>query len=157
MSEKIDLGSELMQDSCPKHHYSSSTIISGMLPSIVAFLVVAVIVGFLLSKAMSLPVILIILGIFFLLMLFGMTTLFRGLCKRLSETRISVCEKGIEGVVCLGQTNSSFCVEYEDISRIQTGPERIVITVSYGTLNLLVHKPEELAELIREKAGLNEE
>ena len=157
MSEKIDLGSELMHDSCPKHHYSTSTIVKGMLPSAIAFLVVAAIAAFLMAKVMKPIIILIILGGLFLLMLLGMTTLFRGLCKRLSETHISVCEYGIEGVLCLGQTNSSFCVEYEDISRVQTGPERIVITVPYGTLNLIVHKPEELAELIREKAGLNEE
>ena len=157
MREKIDLGSELMKDSCPKKYYSNSVMVSGMLPSVLAFLVVAVLIGFFLHKVMKLTVLLIIMGVLFVLMFVGMFSLFRGMCKRLSETKISVCENGIEGIVCLGQMNSTFCVGYDEISKVQTGTDRIVITVSYGTLNLLVHEPETLADLIREKADLNSE
>jgi len=157
MREKINPGTELMHDSCPKKYYSNSVIVSGMLPSILAFLVVAALVSFFLHKVMDLTVILIVVGVLFVLMFIGMFSLFRGMCKRLSETKISVCENGIEGVVCLGQMNSTFCVGYDEISKVQTGTDRIVITVSYGTLNLLVHEPEQLADLIREKAELNSE
>ena len=157
MHEKINPGNELMHDSCPKKYYSNSVIVSGMLPSILAFLVVAALVSFFLHKVMDLTVILIVVGVLFVLMFIGMFSLFRGMCKRLSETKISVCENGIEGVVCLGQMNSTFCVGYDEISKVQTGTDRIVITVSYGTLNLLVHEPEQLADLIREKAELNSE
>lgn len=154
MSEKIDLGVELMLDRCPSKFYSSSVIVSGMLPMVIAYLVVAVVAGFLLSKAVPLPAVFIILGVLFLLMFFVMFSLLKGMCKRLSQCHIRVCENGIEGIVCLGQTNSTFCVGYDEISAVQTGENRILITVSYGALNLPVHEPEKLADLIREKAQL---
>lgn len=154
MSEPIQLGNELLRDCCPKSHYSASTIVSGLLPSLIAYVLVAVFAGSLMTPAIPLPVVVAIMAALLALLGGFMFSMFKKLAKRLSETYISVCEDGITGIVCLGQTNSTFCVRHEEISKVITGKDRIVITVPNGTLNLIVHEPEKLAELIREKADL---
>lgn len=154
MSQPTELGSELLRDSCPKSYYSKRVVISSMLPGMLAFLLVAVCAGFLLSQAMEMDNVIFFLGLFFVVMTLMLYSLFNGMCKRLSQTYICVCEQGIHGVMCLGQKNQSFCVRYEDVTAVTTAKDRIVITVTKGIANLLVHNPEELADLIKTKAGL---
>ena len=154
MSETVHLGSELLRDSCPKSHYSAASIISSILPGLIIYVLVAIFAGSLMTPSLPLPAVVAIMVALLALLGGVMFSMFKKLAKRLSETYISVCEDGITGIVCLGQVNSTFCVRHEEISAVITGKDRIVITVPNGTLNLIVHEPEKLADLIREKAEL---
>ena len=75
--------------------------------------------------------------------------MFGGIKKRLSETYISVMEKGIAGVYAVnGYRNAAFEIPYEDITYASYRGDRATIETKQGKFTFLLEHVSETGGLI---------
>ena len=149
----MDLGQEILRDKCPEKYCSKNSFFSDILPILLASVVVAIMSGTMFNKAginIFTTVVMDVLVIMFLCGLF--LVLFSGVKKRLAQTYISVCEKGICGIRAInGYKNGMFEIVYADILKVTNKGERVIIETKIGKIIMTLSKAEETVNLIKEK------
>lgn len=151
-----DFGNELLRDQCPKKYYSKNSLYKDIIPVIVAAVVISFFSGNLfISSGLSWLISLLIEIGFIVLFSIVFYFLFAGIKKRLSETYISVREKGIYGIYAVnGYKNATFSIPYEDIRFISYQGEKAVIETNQGKLIFVLENVSETVELICKLANI---
>ena len=147
------MGDEIKRDKCPEKYYANSNVFKDTFPTIIALLVVAFFSGNLLNGSGFNIVITLIIEFVFIGLMYGFITfMFKGIKTRLSETYISVCEKGVSGICQLnGYKNRTFELMYNEINKVDVKGERLFLYSKKGNVVLILRDTSETASLIRNK------
>lgn len=146
----MNMGNEILKDTCPQRFYDKSGIIKDTLPIIIAVVIVALFSGNLFSKAGINSLINLIIEVCFIFT-FGIVFyfLFAKIKSKFSETYISVCENGICGVKDAGGfKNEPFCYEYWQINGVVSKGEKLLVDTVDGRFVILLENSENTARLI---------
>lgn len=151
-----DFGNELLRDQCPQKYYSKNSLYKDIIPVIVAAVVISFFSGNLfISSGLSWLISLLIEIGFIVLFSIVFYFLFGGIKKRLSETYISVREKGICGIYAVnGYKNATFSIPYEDINFVRYHGDKATIETKQGKFTLILEHVSETVELICKQANI---
>ncbi len=151
-----DFGIELFKDQCPEKYYCKSSLYKDIVPVIIAAVIVAFFSGnLLISSGLGWLVSLLIEVGFILLFSLMFYVLFGGIKKRLSQTYISIREKGICGIYAVnGYRNAPFQIPYEDITYVSYQGDRAVIETKQGKLTFVLEQVSKTVELICKQANI---
>lgn len=145
------MGNELKRDFCPEKYCAQETVFVESLPVLFAVVVVAFFSGNLFDAGGMHLAITILMEIVFAGALYGFSFfLFRGMKKRLSETYLSVCEKGVCGICPKnGYQNREFSLLYAAIDKVDVKGERLFVYSKKGNVVLTLKDAQGTATLIR--------
>ena len=150
------LGNEILRDQCPEQYYCRRSLLKDILPIVIAAVIVAFFSSTLLDSA-GLDWYWNLLIEFLFVMVLGVVfyCLFGGIKKRLSQTYISVCEKGISGICAVnGYKNESFSIPYEEISFASYQGDRAIIETKNGKYTFTLERVSETVGLICKQANI---
>lgn len=150
------LGSELLRDQCPQKYYSKTSLYKDIVPIVISAVIVSFFLGTLFDSAgLSWWITLSIQIGFVILFSVIFYVVFGGIKKRLSETYISVMEKGIAGVYAVnGYRNAAFEIPYEDITYASYRGDRATIETKQGKFTFILEHVSETVGLICKQANI---
>ena len=161
MTGQPNLGAEIRRSTIPQKYMTNSSLIGDIIPTAIAFLLVELYSGTLLSgtmgAVMSFVISLIIYCIFMTIMYF----VFKAMRKKQAQTYITVCEYGIYGTCARGMNLCNYVVPYSDIKSVSGKRETLRITsASCGSIIHMLPDAPEIATLIQSRmqalsAGVN--
>ncbi len=150
----MNLGNEIMRDSCPEKYSKAGSLFKETVPVIVALVLVSLWSGSLFQGGGVGGAITLIIEIVFVAGMYAfLFFVLKGSKKRLSETYISICENGVCGVCPFnGFKNRDYCVSYNSITKVVVKKDQLFI-YSKGdrTAVFTLHKAREAAALIQSK------
>lgn len=149
----MQLGNELKRDFCPPKYCSQGSVFSESIPTLIAVVIVAFFSGNLFNASGMDMAITIVIEIVFAALLYGFTfIMFRKMKKRLAETYISVCEKGVCGICPQnGYKNRAFSLCYSEITKVVVKGERLFLYSEKGNVVLTLQGAGETSALIQNK------
>ena len=145
------MGNEIKKDMCPEKYYEKGSIVKDSIFPLIALLIVSVFSGNLLSEGGISVVVSIVIEVVIVCIIYGLIFLMlKGMKKRLKETYISVCEKGVCGVCPLnGYKNKNFELYYNEITKVVVKGERLFLYSKKGNVILTLKDTLNTAELIK--------
>ncbi|MBQ7121120.1 MAG: hypothetical protein IJO03_02530 [Clostridia bacterium] len=150
----MNLGNEILRDSCPQKYTEQGNLFKETLPVIVMLVLVSLWSGSLFRGGGISGIATLVIEIIFV---FGMYAfvffVFKGSKKRLAETYISICENGVCGVCPLnGFKNRDFCVYYGSITNVKAKKDQLFIySAGSKTAVFTLHNASAAAALIQSR------
>ena len=150
------LGNEIAKDCCPEKYYCKRSLYQDIIPIIIAAVIVAFFSNTLLDSAgLAWYWNLLIEFLFVALLGIAFYMIYSGIKKRLSQTYLCICEKGISGVCAIsGYKNEKFSVRYEDITGASYQGDTAIIETKKGKFTFVLENAPKMVELIYKKANI---